>query len=68
MSLDEEILYGILGLLCLSSITIIFYILRNYRLIEEHKDSTDEFQRQLDYIIKKMKEEEKIKKENSKRG
>ena len=61
MSIEETILYGILGLTCISSVIIVFYILRNYRLIESHKDSTDAFQEQLEIIIRKIIEEEKEK-------
>lgn len=59
--LAETILSGILGLMCLSSIIIIIYIMRNYRMMEDIKDSTDEFNRQIEFIIKQMMEEEKNK-------
>lgn len=61
MILAETILSGILGLMCLSSIIIIIYILRNYRMMEDIKDSTDEFNRQMEFIIKQIMEEEKNK-------
>lgn len=59
--LVETILSGILGLMCLSSIIIIIYILRNYRMMEDIKDSTNEFNRQMEFIIKQIMEEEKNK-------
>lgn len=59
--LVETILSGILGLICLSSIIIIIYIMRNYRMMENIKDSTDEFNRQMEFIIKQIMEEEKNK-------
>lgn len=59
--LAETILSGILGLMCLSSIIIIIYIMRNYRMMEDIKDSTDEFNRQMEIIIKQIMEEEKNK-------
>lgn len=59
--LAETILSGILGLVCLSSIIIIIYIMRNYRMMEDIKDSTDEFNRQMEIIIKQIMEEEKNK-------
>lgn len=55
--LAETILSGILGLICLSSIIIIIYIMRNYRMMEDIKDSTDEFNRQMEIIIQIMEEE-----------
>lgn len=61
MILAETILSGILGLMCLSSIIIIIYILRNYRMMEDIKDSTDEFNRQMEFIIKQIMKEEKNK-------
>lgn len=59
--LAETILSGILGLMCLSSIIIIIYILRNYRMMEDIKDSTDEFNKQMEFILKKIMEDEKNK-------
>ena len=57
--LAETILSGILGLICLSSMIIIIYIMRNYRLIEKHKESTEDFQKQMTVLIKQLMEEEK---------
>lgn len=57
MTWVETILMGVLGLMCLSSMVIIIYIIRNYRLIEKHKDSTDEFQKQVEEFMKKLSEE-----------
>jgi len=57
----ETILSGILGLVCLSSIIIIIYIMRNYRLIEQQKESTDEFQKRIEEALMKILEEEKNK-------
>lgn len=59
--LVETILSGILGLMCLSSIIIIIYILRNYRMMEDIKDSTNEFNKQMEFVLKKIMEEEKNK-------
>ena len=56
--LAETILSGILGLICLSSIIIIIYIMRNYRLIERQKESTDAFQRRIEEALMKIMEEE----------
>ena len=61
MILVETILSGILGLMCLSSIIIIIYILRNYRMMEDIKDSTNEFNKQMEFVLKKIMEEEKNK-------
>ena len=55
--LAETILSGILGLMCLSSIIIIIYILRNYRMMEDIKDSNKE----MEFILKKIMEDEKNK-------
>jgi hypothetical protein len=35
--------------------------MRNYRMMEDIKDSTDEFNRQMEIIIKQIMEEEKNK-------
>ena len=59
--LAETILSGILGLICLSSIIIIIYIMRNYRLIEQQKESTGEFQKRIEDALMKLLEEEKHK-------
>lgn len=59
--LVETILSGILGLMCLSSIIIIIYIMRNYRMMEDIKDSTNEFNKQMEFVLKKIMEEEKNK-------
>ena len=61
MILVETILSGILGLMCLSSTIIIIYIMRNYRMMEDIKDSTDEFNKQMEFIVKQIMEEEKNK-------
>ena len=59
--LVETILSGILGLMCLSSIIIIIYIMRNYRMMEDIKDATDEFNKQMEFVIKQIMKEEKNK-------
>ena len=61
MSIAETILSGILGLICLSSMIIIVYIMRNYRLIEQQKESTDAFQKRIEEALMKLLEEEKHK-------
>lgn len=35
--------------------------MRNYRMMEDIKDATDEFNKQMEFVIKQMMEEEKNK-------
>ena len=57
----EIVLSGILGLTCLSTIIIVFYILRNYSLIENHRDNIEEQMDDLQKAINQLMEENKRK-------
>lgn len=57
----EIVLSGILGLTCLSTIIIVFYILRNYSLMEDHRDNIEEQMDDLRKAINQLMEENKRK-------
>lgn len=57
----EIVLSGILGLTCLSTIIIVFYILRNYSLMENHRDNIEEQMDDLRKAINQLMEENKRK-------
>lgn len=55
MTIVELILSGVLSLTCLSTILIVFFIIRNYNLIESHKDSTDKLRRDIELLMEENK-------------
>ena len=57
----EVVLSGILGLTCLSTIIVVFYILRNYSLMENHRDNIEEQMDDLRKAINQLMEENKRK-------
>lgn len=57
----EIVLSGILGLTCLSTIIIVFYILRNYSLMEDHRDNIEEQMDDIQKAINQLMEENKRK-------
>lgn len=57
----EVVLSGILGLTCLSTIIVVFYILRNYSLMEDHRDNIEEQMDDLRKAINQLMEENKRK-------
>ena len=56
MTSVEMILSGALGFTILSTMIIIFYIIRNYNLIESHKDSTDKLRHDIESLAEEMRE------------
>lgn len=57
----EIVLSGILGLTCLSTIIVVFYILRNYSLMEDHRDNMEEQMDDIQKAINQLMEENKRK-------
>ena len=57
----ETILYGILGMSCLCSIVIIMYIIRNYRLIEQHHEEITDYNKRIIRMLEELAQENKKK-------
>ena len=56
----EMILTGILGISCLCTIAVIFYIIRNYRLIEKQNEKMNASNKRMLEILELMAEENEI--------
>lgn len=58
MSSIELILSGVLGLTIMSTMIIVIFLIRNYNMIEMHKESTDELRKEMKQVMKEIMEEQ----------